>query len=340
MTGEQMHREMLEQPQVLAALADRRAELAGRIIDQLPEHLAGIVLIARGSSDHAAIYGRYVLEFAAGRPVALAAPSLHTLYGADVDYSGYLAVAVSQSGRTPEIATVLEAVRRAGATGVAITNEASSPLADAADAVIDLQAGDEQAVPATKTFTSQVAAFALLAEALGDVPWQDKDWEALPDAVQSILDDEAPAASVAEAIGKAPGLIVVGRGLCYGIALEVALKLKETCGLHAQGYSAADLRHGPIAVVEGDFPVLALRASGPTANDVDDLTADLRRRGGQVFVAGSGRDGDLPVSDQLAESLVTMPLAVRGQQVARALALWRGLDPDSPQGLSKVTVTR
>ncbi|MGI8574384.1 MAG: SIS domain-containing protein [Egibacteraceae bacterium] len=339
MRGAQMTHEMNDQPQVLAAIAGRRDELVSELSELVGERPAGVVLIARGSSDHAAVYGRYVLELAAGRPVALAAPSLHTLYGADVDYSGYLAVAVSQSGQTPEITTVLEAVRRAGATGVAITNEASSPLAEEADAVIDLQAGEEQAVPATKTFTAQVAAFALLAEALGDVPWADEDWQELPDAVQRVLDDERPAAAVAEAIGEAPGLIVAGRGFCYGIALEVALKLKETCGLHAQGYSAADLRHGPIAVVEQDFPVLVLRTSGPTADDLDDLVVDLRNRGGQVFVAGTGDGVDLPVSDGLAEALVTMPLAVRGQQVARELARWRGLDPDNPEGLSKVTIT-
>lgn len=339
MAGTQMRAEMGDQPAVLAQLARRRGELVAELRQRLPERPVGVVLVARGSSDHAAVYGRYVLELALGRPVALAAPSLHTLYGADVDYSGYLAVAVSQSGRTPEIATVLEAVQRAGAAGVAITNEADSPLADAAEAVVDLRAGTELAVPATKTFTAQLAAFALLAEALGDVPWDDGDWAGLPDAVQHVLDDGEPAAPVAASIGAAEAMVVVGRGFCYGVALEVALKLKETTGMLAQGYSAADLRHGPIAVVERGRPVLALVTRGPTEPDLRDLVDDLRRRGGDVHVVGSTDGADLPVTPGLAEALAPIPVAVRGQQVARALARWRGLDPDNPAGLSKVTAT-
>lgn len=333
MTGEQMAREMAEQPAALARLAGRRAELVEAVRSVVPDDLRGIVLVARGSSDHAAVYGRYVLELAGGRPVALAAPSLHTLYGAEVDYRGYLAIAVSQSGRTPEIATVLEGAQRAGATGIAVTNEHDSPLARAADAVVDLRVGDEVAVPATKTFTAQVAAFALAAEALGDVPWGAADWERLPDAVADVLDQAAPADAMAEAIDDAPGMIVVGRGFCYGIALEIALKLKETCGLLAQGYSAADLRHGPIAVVERAFPVLTLVTRGPTEDDLRALIDELAARDADVHVADRPDDG-------LAEALGTIPLAVRGQQLAHALARRRGLDPDNPEGLRKVTPTR
>ncbi|CAN5914004.1 SIS domain-containing protein [soil metagenome] len=339
MSGTRMQAEMAEQPQVLAALAERRHTLAGQLRGLVTEPPTGIVLLARGSSDHAAVYGRYVLELALGRPVALAAPSLHTLYGAKVDYSGYLAIAISQSGRTPEIATVLDAVRGAGAVGVAITNEADSPLAQAADGVIDLQAGNEVAVPATKTFTAQVAAFALLAEALAPVPWADGDWDRLPDAVADVLADPQPADRAAEGIGDAPAMVVVGRGFCYGIALEVALKLKETCGLLAQGYSAADLRHGPIAVVEDASPVLALVTSGPTEPDMRDLVEVMRGRGANVHTAGTVDGADMGVTTGIAEALATIPLAVRGQQVARALALWRGLDPDQPKGLTKVTPT-
>lgn len=334
MDGRQMAAEMAEQPQALAALGTRRRGLVAAVAAVVPHDLRGIVLVARGSSDHAAVYGRYVLELASGRPVALAAPSLHTLYGASVDYTGYLAVAVSQSGRTPEITTVLGAARAAGATCIAITNAHASPLAKAADAVIDLRVGDERAVPATKTFTGQVAAFALLAEALGDVPWDGDDWDHLPRAVADVLDDPTPARDTARAIGDAPGMVVVGRGFCYGIALEIALKLKETCGLLAQGYSAADLRHGPIGVVEREFPVLALLTAGPTEDDVRDLIGVLQGRGADVHLAR------VPGDRELAEALATIPLAVRGQQIAHALALWRGLDPDAPEGLSKVTPTR
>jgi glutamine---fructose-6-phosphate transaminase (isomerizing) len=168
--GRVMAAEMAEQPAVLRDLQRRGDEVAEALAPLAGRALAGVVIIARGSSDHAAIYGRYLLELAARRPVTLAAPSLFTRYRAETDYAGYLAVAVSQSGHTPEIVDVLRSVRDAGATTVAVTNDAGSPLAGAADAVIPLGAGDERAVPATKTFTAQLGAFAQLAAALGPVP--------------------------------------------------------------------------------------------------------------------------------------------------------------------------
>lgn len=334
-----MAAEMAEQPAVLRALAERRRGIAGVVRAALPAAPAGVVLIARGSSDNAAVYGRYALEVATGRPVALAAPSLHTLYGVKVECRGWLAVAVSQSGRTPEIVTVLRRLRAAGAVGVAITNDADSALADAADVVVALGAGDEHAVPATKTFTAQVAAFAMLAEALGPVPWSDDDWVAVPGAVETVLADGAPAARAAETIDDAPGMISVGRGFCYGVALEAALKLKETTSVLAEGYSAADLRHGPIAVVERAFPVLAFSVPGPAAADMADLTALLRDRGATVLEVSPSPGAALPLPAQPAEPLLAIPATVRAQQVALALARRRGLDPDAPAGLTKVTPT-
>jgi len=339
MTGTQMAREMQEQPAVLAALAARRGELGERVRGVRPEPQHGTVLLARGSSDHAAIFGRYLLEPATGRPVALAAPSLHTLYGAEVDYSGFLVVAVSQSGRTPEIATVVQRLAAAGARTLAVTNEAGSPLADAADATVDLRAGIEQAVPATKTFTAQALAFAVLAEALGPVPLGEEDWAGLPQALETVLADPGPAEQVAAAIGDAPGLITVARGACFPMALEAALKLKETAELLAEGYSAADLRHGPTAVVSTGFPVLALSVAGPAAADVADLVTMLRRRGAAVHEIADRPDAELPIPGGLAEPLAAIVTVVRAQQVALALARHRGLDPDAPRGLSKVTPT-
>lgn len=337
--GRHMETEMREQPAVLAALVDRRAELAEAIRAVRPEPLAGIVLVARGSSDHAALLGRYLLEPAAGRPVSLAAPSLHTLYGARVDCSGYLAIAVSQSGRTPEIAAVLDRLAADGARTLAITNEPDSPLADAADATVALGAGEEQAVPATKTFTAQAAAFAIVAEALGDVGWGDEGWAALPGAVAEVLDDLGSAERVAEAIGDASGLLATARGYAYPMALEAALKLKESTGLLAEGYSTADLRHGPTAVVSAGFPVLGLSLAGPAASDTRGLLEDFRGRGAQVHVIGDEKGDALALPAGLPEALATLPAVVRAQQVALALARVRGLDPDAPAGLTKVTPT-
>ncbi len=339
MTGLHMATEMREQPSVLAALAARRSEIAEHVRAVRPHPLHGTVLVARGSSDHAATYGRYLLEPATGRPVALAAPSLHTLYSAPVDYSGFLVVAVSQSGRTPEIATVVERLSAAGARTLAITNDADSPLATAADAAVELRAGIEQAVPATKTFTAQALAFAILAEALGPVPWSEDHWARLPEALETVLADPEPAERAAAAIGDAPGLITVARGYCYPMALEAALKLKETAELLAEGYSAADLRHGPTAVVSANFPVLAMGTSGPAASDLADLVSDLRERGAAVLEIADRPDAELPIPAGLAEPLAAIVTVVRAQQVALALARHRGLDPDAPRGLSKVTPT-
>jgi glucosamine--fructose-6-phosphate aminotransferase (isomerizing) len=264
---------------------------------------------------------------------------LHTLYDARVDCSGYLAVAVSQSGRTPEITSVLERVRAADAVGLAVTNEADSPLALAADAVLDLQAGEERAVPATKTYTATVAAFAALAEALGPVPWTEDDWEALPDAVDTVLADGASPEAAAALIGDAPGVITVGRGFMYSTALEAALKLKETASVFAEGYSAADLRHGPIAVVQREFPVVTFSAPGPAAADIADLGELVRSRGGRVITVSCDDGADLPLPASPAEPLAVIPAIVRGQQIALALTVQRGMDPDLPQGLTKVTPT-
>jgi glucosamine--fructose-6-phosphate aminotransferase (isomerizing) len=339
MTGMRMDAEMREQPEVLAALAARRDELAARVRAVRPESHVGTVLIGRGSSDHAAIFGRYLLEPATGRPVALSAPSLHTLYDATVDYTGFLVVAVSQSGRTPEIATTMRRLAAAGARTLAITNEADSPLASAADEKIDLRAGAELAVPATKTFTATALAFAIMAQALGPVAWREDDWDALPGALETVLADVEPAERTAAAIGDAPGLIAVGRGYCFPMALEAALKLKETTGLLAEGYSAADLRHGPTAVVSQHFPILALSTAGPAAADVADLVDVLRGRGAAVHAIADRTDADLPTPPGLAEPFGALVTVVRAQQVALVLARLRGLEPDAPQGLSKVTLT-
>ena len=278
---------MAAQPEVLSTLADRREELIARVREVAPESLAGIVLVARGSSDNAAVYGRYVLELSAGRPVALAAPSLHTLYKARSDYRGYLAVAVSQSGRTPEIVTVTERLRAAGAAAVAVLVETDSPLAAAAEALVDLGAGEEQAVPATKTYTATVAAFAIIAEAFGECPWGEADWQRLPAAVAEVLDDDDRPERAAQVLADVPGTITVGRGFMFSTALEAALKLKETTSILAEGFSAADLRHGPIAVIEQEFPVIAFTAPGPAAADMAALIGEVRERGAHVIDAAA-----------------------------------------------------
>ena len=337
--GQFMASEMDEQPGRLAALLARRAELAKEVRSVAPPGLAGTVLVARGSSDHAAKSGSYLLEMATGRPVALASPSILTLYQSPTDYSGYLVIAVSQSGRTPEIVEVVERARANGARTIAITNDYLSPLASAADLVIALEAGAELAVPATKTVTTQLAAFAIIAQALGDIGLDDKAAGELPGQVAEVLADPGPVNGLADWLREADRLVTVARGILYGAAREAALKVEETTSLLTAAFSAADLRHGPIAIASNGPPVLAFAHPGPASNDVVEVVAALRERGASVRMAGPVEGSDLGWPASAPEITSPVLAVVRGQQLALALALELGRDPDSPPGLMKVTAT-
>jgi glutamine---fructose-6-phosphate transaminase (isomerizing) len=334
--GERMAADMAAQPDVLRGLVARRSEIVASLRGEQPK---SVVIVARGSSDYAAIFARYLFEAITGRPVALAAPSLINLYGVEPRLDGWLALGISQSGRTPEIASVLERYGAAGARTVAITNDPESPLAGAAQTGVDLDAGAEGAVPATKTFTAQLAAVALVAEALGPVPWRRDDWTRVPAVVAELLADPDPASRAAAALGDAGELVVIGRGYLMCVALEAALKLREAAGVRAEGWSAADFRHGPMTVARGDIPLLAVSASGPAAADVEQLAGELGRAGTPVLRLADRSDADLPYPDALPEPLCALPATVRAQQLALELALGRGLDPDEPPGLHKVTET-
>jgi glutamine---fructose-6-phosphate transaminase (isomerizing) len=317
MAGETMRAEMAEQPNVLRALIERGAPRLG-------PH-SGVVIVARGSSDHAAIYGRYLLELATRRPVALAAPSLFTRYGARTEASGWLVVGVSQSGATPEIVEVVERLRATGGRAVAVTNDPDSPLAAVSEVVLALGAGQERAVPATKTLTAQFAAFAVLAATLGPVPFTREDLERVPDAVARALEGSP------DAWPDGDELVVAARGFLFAAALETALKVREAALVNADGYSTADLLHGPIAAIRAGAPALLLDWPGPTARDVAQVRDALRERGADVRV--------IEAAPELPEALAPIPAAVLGQRIAFTLALARGLDPDAPRGLSKVTKT-
>ncbi|MGH3241579.1 MAG: SIS domain-containing protein, partial [Spirillospora sp.] len=261
-----MRTEIGEQPDALRrtidALLPRTPDLAA-----LARETRQVLFIARGSSDNAAVYGRYLVESHAGRLATLAAPSIATTYKRRLDLSGVLAVAISQSGRTEEIVETLGWAGDCGARTVAVTNGAGSPLAESAEVALITDAGDEIAVPATKTYTTQLAALAVLGLGLGADVAED-DLRRVPDEVARMitLAEASPALpEIVEALAKVPGAVVSGRGIAFGTALELALKIKEACYLHAMGLSYADLLHGPIAVVDDQTPALLVAAgSGPT----------------------------------------------------------------------------
>jgi len=330
-TGELMAAEMAEQPEVLARVIARAPADTAAVRSVLPRPLAGTVFLARGSSDNAAVFGRYLAELRAGRPAGLAAPSLHTRYHATVDWRGYLVVALSQSGATPEIVSTCRAARAGGAVVLGITNEPRSPLADAVDLLITTDAGPERAVPATKTVTAQLAVVATVTSALRAGPVPDGTLDGLPGAVAAVLGDPGPVRQLADRWRDLDRLVVAGRGLAYAAALETALKVKETTGILAEGISTADLLHGPIAAVYAGAPVLLVAGGGPADTDLAELRALLDSRQAQ--------SASLPVPHGLPEAVHVIAAIVRGQQLAYELARARGADPDAPAHLSKVTAT-
>ena len=338
MSGELMRSEMAQQPEVLARFVERFDDHVASVRELIPRRLAGVSFVARGSSDHAAVYGRYLAELASGRPAGLAAPSLQTLYEASVDYDGWIVVALSQSGATPEIETVTCRMHQAGARTIAIVNDEASPLARAAELVIGLDAGDERAVPATKTVTSEFLAVAAVAAALGPIPADRAALEALPGAVAEVVAAPGPAEALAGRWLGAQRTFVAARGLLLAAALETALKVKETTGILAEGLSAADLRHGPIAATGPGVPLLTIDGGGPAAGDLQEVGALARARGADVARCGPG-DAELPLPPT-PEALAVVTATVRGQQLALALAEGLGVDPDAPRGLSKVTATK
>jgi len=329
--GELMAAEMAAQPQVLARVIARAGADAAAVHAVVPDPLAGVVFLARGSSDNAAVFGRYLVELRAGRPAGLAAPSIYTRYHATVDWHGYLVVALSQSGATPEIISACKAMRAAGAAVLGISNEPHSPLADTVDLLLDTDAGPELAIPATKTVTAQFAVLATVASAVRAAPVAADTLAGLPDAVSAVLANPDPPRWLAGHWQGLDRLVVAGRGLAYAAALETALKVKETTGILAEGISTADLLHGPIATVYAGAPVLLVDGGGPADADLADLRDLLASRGAEAAA--------LPVPPGLPETAQVITAIVRGQQLAMELALARHTNPDAPAHLSKVTAT-
>lgn len=339
MTGSLMADEMAAQPAILSRIAGRFEEHRREIARIAPRPLSGVAFVARGSSSNAALLGRYLAELASGRPAALVAPSIHTRYAADVDYRGYLVVALSQSGATPEIAAVATRLRERGARVVGVTNATSSALSDAAELTLPLDAGEERAVPATKTVTAQMLMMTVVASGLGDIGLTGSTLEAVPRAVEQLLCDAGPAEILAQRWAESDRLLVVARGLLVASASETALKVRETARLFAQSFSSADLLHGPIASVHPGDPVLVLDGGGPARTDLAEITSRLAVASAAVATCGLDEAATLPLRSSLPEALQAVAATVRGQQLARSWACARGLDPDFPEGLAKVTRT-
>ncbi|HEX8708669.1 MAG TPA: SIS domain-containing protein [Pyrinomonadaceae bacterium] len=340
-----MLQEIAEQPEALArTIHEERGK-----VERLGAFLKGrdldlIVLVARGSSDNAALFGRYLLEITTGIPVSLAAPSVHTVYGAKLNLKRALVVGVSQSGEGEDINRVLDNARDGGAYTVGITNEPQSTMSGIVDETLLMHGGRERSVAATKTYTGQMMLFYMLAAALSPSA-AIASYQAIPAYAARALELQPQLRELVERYVFMENCVVVGRGLIYGNAYELALKLMETCYVVAERFSSADFLHGPLAMVERHFPVLLFAPPGAMLDGVKVLLNRLRELRADTLAITSDREAASACSraiimpDEIGEFLAPVPYIIPGQLFAALLAEAKGLDPDAPRSLSKVTRT-
>ena len=341
-----LHDEILEQPAAaLRAIASSRDALAALATRHRDRPFRSVVIAARGTSDHAAIYGQYLLGVRNSLNVGLATPSVVSIYGAEPDVRDSLVVGISQSGASPDIVGFIAAAARQGAPTLAITNDPASPLAATADHVFDLCAGPELAIAATKTYTTSLLAIARLSLALAPDPAAEGALAAVPDAMTAALGVEGRVEEIVGAMGSLDRCVIVGRGFEYATAREWALKLKELAQVFADPYSSADFRHGPIALVQPGIPALVLAPAGAAAASMAELVRDLSVRGVHTVVLSDDPSTldlgswSIPIPARIPEWLRPVVSIVPGQLFAYHATLARGLDPEAPRSLTKVTRT-
>jgi glucosamine--fructose-6-phosphate aminotransferase (isomerizing) len=339
--------EIREQPEVAARLLYEAGPEVAVICEAIkaanPTH---VVIAARGTSDHAAIYAQYAMGVMAGMYVGLATPSVHSLYGAAPGYRGALVVGISQSGASPDVVGVIRAARAQGAMTLAITNTPGSDMAEAAEHHLSLRAGPELAVAATKTYTATLVALAMITAGLSEND-ASADLARLPGAMARMLDLDDEAARIAADMSKLRRCIILGRGYHYATAREWALKLKELSYTLADPYSTADFIHGPLALVEAGFATFCVAPSGATSGDMD---AVVDRLGGELdarLLIISDSEAlrakalwSLPLPTDLPEWLMPIVAIIPGQMHARHVTIAKGGDPEQPRSIRKVTLTR
>lgn len=338
--------ELRQQPQALARLLDRQGQHAQELAAAFRRDDIRYILIAsRGSSSNAARYAQYLLGRANRVPVMFATPSLYTIYEQPPRLDGAIVVGISQSGASPDVGAVLAEARRQGRPTVALTNDAASPLAQEADAVLPLEAGEERAVAATKTFLNSLGAVALLFAAIGDDEVAQAELARMPEALEAQIALSFARAPRLEEYAYGAGATVVARGVNYCTAFEVALKIRELSGLVVEAYSPADLLHGPIAAIRPGWPVVAIAPTGPAYQSIADIVPALEERGARLLVVSDVPEllerahTPLPLVPGVPEWLSPLAAVIPGQITAMRLAELRGLDVDAPAGLQKITLT-
>ncbi|MFE0628908.1 SIS domain-containing protein [Streptomyces sp. NPDC058864] len=344
MPGRIMSGEMAEQPAVLRRILEEGAPRIRRIAEEIAARGPRFVLLtARGTSDNAALYAKYLVEVVLGKPAGLTSMSTTTAYGARPDLTDCLVVTVSQSGGSPDLVASTRAAREAGAITLAVTNNADSPLAEVSEFHIDVLAGPEKALPATKTYTAELLALYLFVEGLrgGD----GSAAKVLPELAEQILARQDEVSALAARYRFAERLVLTSRGYGYPTAKEAALKLMETSYIPALSFSGADLLHGPLAMVDNVSPVIAIVTEGKGGEALQPVLDRLRGRGADLVVIGNRASVDaasagfvLPtegVAEEVQPILEILPL----QMLAYEVTIARGQDPDAPRALAKVTET-
>ena len=339
--------EILEQPERLAHLLQSQWELVKKIAATIRQRdIRYVFLAARGTSDNAGRYANYLWSAQNQLPLALATPSLFTYYKRPPKLEGALVVGISQSGQSPDIVSVIVEGRRQGCLTLAITNEPDSPLAHAADLVLDIQAGDEKAIAATKTYTNELMAIAMLSAALADDKTHLGELGKVSGWANKVLKQDVPISHLAERYRYMRQCVVLGRGFNYCTAFEWALKLKELTYTVAEPYSSADFQHGPIAMVEGGFPVLAVAARGMVFDSMHEMLGRLHSEQlAELVIISDDKDAlslaasPIQLPNGIPEWLTPIVSIIPAQLFAYHLTLAKGINPEMPRTITKVTET-
>ena len=343
-----LHSEIFEQPERLASLLDKQKQTVLEIAKAIQtRHVQYAFLAARGTSDNAGRYANYLWGAHNKLPLALATPSLFTYYQSPPRLQGALVIGVSQSGQSPDIVSVVEEGRRQGCLTLAITNIPDSPLARAADLVLDVQAGAEKAVAATKTYTTELMAIAMISAALGNSEERWNELASVAKWAQETLALDKEIMQMTQRFRYMSHCVVLGRGFNYATAFEWALKLKELTYVTAEPYSSADFQHGPIAMVEGGFPVLAVAPSGKVQDSMRDMLTRLRKEKDAELVVISDdaevltlAQSPIQLPPQIPEWLTPLVSILPAQLFACHLTQVKGYDPEKPRSITKVTETQ
>ena len=341
-----LEKEIFQQPEVINRLVKTKSDQIGKISEQIREKQPQFILIAaRGTSDNAAVYAKYLFSGLNNIPVGLAMPSLYTLYRQTPRLENGLVIGISQSGQTPDVRAVLEDAQQQGVPTISISNALDAPIADVADYAIDLEADDERSIAATKTFTGQLTVVAMLAAYLSGKDDLISELDTLKGLIEEALTQGSVTKAIAEKFAQKNHVAIVGRGYNHCTTHEIALKIKELSYMVAQPYSAADFRHGPIALLESGFPVLAIAVNGKSLGDMESMIEEIRWTGAELAIMTN-----VPWLEEYSKSVIQLPgelpewlspivATVPGQLLALHLSLLKGVDPDNPRGLKKVTLT-